>query len=54
MPNAQQVKDYVKALIDVFGDTGALIVDANQGIPDQSKPENVMALREVIDEYGVF
>ena len=50
----QQVKDYVKALIDVFSDTGALIIDANQGIPDQSRPENVMALREVIDEYGVF
>jgi hypothetical protein len=50
----QQVKDNVKRLIDFFGDTGAFIVDANQGIPDESRPENVMALREAVDEYGVF
>lgn len=49
-----QVKDYVKELIDLFSDTGALIIDANQGIPNESKPENVHALREVVDEYGVF
>ena len=50
----QQVKDDVKELIDLFGDTGALIIDGNQGIPDEAKPENVMALREAADEYGVF
>ncbi len=50
----QQVKDDVKELVDLFGDTGALIIDGNQGIPDEAKPENVMALREAADEYGVF
>ena len=50
----EQVKDYVKRLIELFSDTGALIIDANQGIPDQSKPENVMALRQAVDECGVF
>jgi hypothetical protein len=50
----QEVKDDVKKLIDLFGDTGALIIDSNQGIPDEAKPENVLALREAVDEYGVF
>ncbi len=50
----QQVEDDVKRLIDLFGDTGALIIDSNQGIPDESKPENVLALREAVDEYGVL
>lgn len=52
--SAGQVKDYVKRLIDLFGDTGALIIDANQGIPDEARPENVLALRQAADEYGVF
>jgi hypothetical protein len=50
----QEVKDDVKRLIDLFGDTGALIIDSTQGIPDEAKPENVLALREAVDEYGVF
>lgn len=50
----QQVKDDVKELIDIFGDTGALIIDGNQGIPDEARPENVYALREAVEEYGVL
>ena len=50
----QQVKDDVKELIDLFGDTGALMIDGNQGIPDEARPENVHALREAVEEYGVF
>jgi uroporphyrinogen-III decarboxylase len=50
----RQVKDDVKELIDLFGDTGALIIDGNQGIPDEARPENVMALREAADEYGSY
>ena len=50
----QEVKDDVKELIDLFGDTGALIIDSTQGIPDEARPENVLALREAVDEYGVF
>jgi uroporphyrinogen-III decarboxylase len=48
------VKDDVKTLIDLFGDTGALIIDSTQGIPDEARPENVMALKEAVDEYGAF
>jgi hypothetical protein len=50
----QQVKDNVRELIELFGDSGTLIVDANQGIPDEALPENVLALREAADEYGVL
>lgn len=50
----QQVKDDVRELIELFGDTGALIIDGNQGIPDEAKPENVLAMREAADEFGVL
>ncbi len=47
----QQVKDEVKVLVDIMGDR--LILDGVGGFPDQAKPENVLALREALDEYGV-
>ena len=50
----QQVKDDVRELIAVFGDTGALMIDGNQGIPDEARPENVLAMREAVDEFGVL
>ena len=49
-----EVKDYVKGLIDDFGDTGGLIIDGANSITEEARPENVMALREAVDEYGVF
>lgn len=48
----QQVKDDIKELVDLFGDTG-LIIDGPGGIPDQAKPENVEALAEAAEEYGI-
>ena len=48
----QQVKDDVKELIDLFGHR--LIIDSTIGIPDESKPENILALKEAADEYGVL
>jgi uroporphyrinogen-III decarboxylase len=51
----QQIKDYVKNLIDIFGDNGGLIVDgAVDGVPPESKPENVEAMTETVFEYGVY
>lgn len=51
----QQVKDYVKGLIDIFGDNGGLILDgAVDGVPPDSKPENVEAIMETALEYGVY
>lgn len=51
----QQVKDYVKELIDTFGDNGGLILDgAVEGIPPETKPENAEAIMEAALEYGVY
>ena len=51
----EKVKDYVKELIDFFGDTGGLIVDgAVEGIPAEAKPENVEAMTEAVFEHGVY
>ncbi len=50
----RQVKDDVKELIDLFGDRGALILDSGLGIPDEARPENLYAMREAAEEYGVF
>lgn len=49
-----EVKEYVKGLIDDFGDTGGLIVDGSNTITEEARPENVMALAEAVHEYGVF
>jgi len=48
-----QVKDYVKILIDVVGKGGGLIVDCGIFF-DEAKPENVKALVEFTKEYGVY
>ena len=49
----QEVKDYVKMLIDMFADNGGLIIDGGSGIPYESKQENVEAMTEAVFEYGV-
>ena len=51
---AQQVKDDVKELIDIFGDNGGLIIDSTMGLPDESKKDNVQALTEAVHEYGTW
>lgn len=44
----------MRRLIDLFGDTGALMIDGSNTVPDEAKPENVMAMTEAVHEYGVF
>jgi len=52
---AQEVRGYVKKLIDTFSDTSGLIVDgAVDGVPPDSKPENVEAMTETVFEYGIY
>jgi uroporphyrinogen-III decarboxylase len=48
----QEVKDDVRRLIDIFGDSGGLIIDGSCGLPDQARRENVFALTEAVHEYG--
>jgi hypothetical protein len=49
----QQVKDYVKRLIDVVGKGGGLMVDCGIWF-DEAKHENVKAMVEFTKEYGVY
>ena len=50
----RQVKDDVRELIDLFGDTGGLIIDGSDGFPDEGRPENVAAMVEATREFGVY
>jgi uroporphyrinogen-III decarboxylase len=52
--SAQQVKDEVKHLIELFGDIGTLMIDGSSTVPDEAKPENVIAMSEAVREYGVY
>ena len=49
----QQVKDYVKKLIDTVGKGGGYIM-ANGVAADDVKPENVKAMVDFTKEYGVY
>ncbi len=49
----QEVKDYVKKLIDVAGKGGGFIV-SNGAFFDHAKPENIHAMVDTTREYGVY
>ena len=49
----QQVKDYVKNLIDTASKGGGYIV-SNGAFFDEAKPENVKAMVDFAKEYGVY
>ncbi len=46
------MREDVKELIDLFGDSGGLIIDGPGGVPDEARPENVAAMVEATFEYG--
>ncbi len=50
----EEVRDDVRELIDIFGDSGGLIIDASTGIPDEARPENVAAMVETAHSYGTY
>ena len=41
-----EVREYCKKLFNTLGDDGGLILDASVGVPDEAKPENVLAMFE--------
>ncbi len=41
-----------KVAMFLYEDNGGRIVDASMGIPDESKPENVAVMVEVVHKYG--
>ena len=49
----EEVKAYLKELIDVVGEHGGLIVDSG-AILDEAKPENLKAMVDFTKEYGVY
>jgi len=49
----QQVRDYVRNLIDVVGRDGGLIVDCGVWF-DEAKHENVKAMVDQAKEYGIY
>jgi hypothetical protein len=49
----QDVKDYVKNLIDTAGKDGGLII-CNGAFFDEAKPENVKAMVDTAKEYGAY
>ncbi len=49
----EQVKTYVKELIDVVGKDGGLVVDCGS-IIDEARHENVKAMIEYTKEYGRY
>jgi hypothetical protein len=49
----QEVRDYVKNLIDKAGKGGGLII-CNGAFFDHAKPENVKAMVDTAKEYGVY
>jgi uroporphyrinogen-III decarboxylase len=51
--SAEQVRDDVKELIDLFAPAGGLIVDGSVGIPDEARPENIQAMVETVRQYGI-
>jgi len=49
----QEVKDYVKKLIDTVGKDGGLVI-GNGAFFDEAKPENVKAMIDTAKEYGAY
>ena len=50
----QQVKDDVKKRIEQFGDGGGFVFNTVHNIQPDVPPENLMAMWEALQEYGVY
>ena len=50
----QQVKDEVKKQIDIFAPGGGFIFNTIHNIQADVPPENIMAMWEALQEYGVY
>ena len=48
----EQVKEETNELIDMFGPTGGLILDGSVGIPDEAKPENLLAVVDAVRKFN--
>ena len=50
----EEIKEYVKQLLDKYAQDGGFIIDAGAVILDDAREENIRALIEAVHEYGVY
>ncbi len=50
----EEIKEYVKQLLDKYARDGGFIIDAGAVILDDAREENIRALIEAVHEYGVY
>ncbi|MFX0070421.1 MAG: uroporphyrinogen decarboxylase family protein [Candidatus Hermodarchaeota archaeon] len=50
----KQVDDFMKNTIKRCMEGGGFLIDADAGIPDEAKPENVKAMCEAAFKYGIY
>lgn len=50
----EEVRAYVRKLIEVAGKDGGLIVDGSGGVPDEAREENVIEMFKATREYGQY
>lgn len=50
----EEIKDYVKRLLDKYAQDGGFIIDAGAVILADAREENIHALIEAVREYGVY
>lgn len=50
----QEVEDYCKNLIKVYGEGGGLIITSSTGLTNEARPENVRAMINAVKKYGVY
>ncbi|WP_291300516.1 hypothetical protein [Desulfosporosinus sp. BICA1-9] len=50
----QDVRDYVKRLLEQYAGDGGFIIDSAGVIQSDAKVENIFALIEAAREYGVY
>jgi hypothetical protein len=50
----QQVDEYMENCIRKLKDGGGYLIDADAGIPDEAKPENVKAMCDAAFKYGIY
>lgn len=50
----EEIKEYVKQLLDKYARDGGFIIDAGAVILNDAKEENIRALIEAVHEYGVY
>lgn len=49
-----KIDDYIKNLLPHVMDGGGFVLSPSVSIPENAKPENVMALKAAVEKYGIY